>query len=234
MSTVAQQPPRPDEPPAQSSGGKRVLPIVFGTLALLVALALLVGGGAALWGLGQRDNEGYFTTHTHGLATPTFALATSSLDIGNAPGWFADGVGTVRIRASSAQPIFLGIGKSSDVAAYLARVPHSQITDFDADPFRVTSHVTPGAGRPASPASQSFWAARASGSGTQTLNWKIESGKWSAVALNADSTRNVALVFQVGAKVPALKWVAIGLLAGGVLFLLLGGWLMYLGLRTRA
>src|SRR3954452_18884251 len=234
MSTATQQPAHPGEPPAQPPEGKRVLPIVFGSLALLLALALLAGGAGALWALGQRDNEGYFTTNTHRLATPTFALATSSLDIEDAPGVFTDSVGNVRIRASSAQPIFLGIGKASDVAAYLGRVRHTQITDFDADPFRVTSHTVPGAGRPASPASQPFWAARASGSGTQTVNWKIKSGKWSAVAMNADGTHNVALVFQVGAKVPALRWVMIGLFAGGALFLALGGWLMYRGLRTRA
>jgi hypothetical protein len=234
MSTTIQQPARPDEPPAQSPGSKRVLPIVFGTLALLVALALLAGGGLGLWALGERDSDGYFTTNSpHRLGTPTFALATSSLDISDAPGFVADGIGTVRIRASSTQPIFLGIAKTTDVNAYLARVSHTEITDFDADPFKVTSHTVPGAGRPAPPASQPFWAARASGSGTQTVSWKVESGKWSAVAMNADGTRNVALIFQVGAKVPALKWVVIGLLAFGVLFLALGVWLMYLGLRTR-
>jgi hypothetical protein len=234
MSTVSDQPATSGEPPAQAPAKRRLAPIIFGTLSLLVALVLLAIGGLGLWALGERDDEGYFTTHTHGLATPTFALATSSLDISDAPGFVADGIGTVRIRASSTQPIFLGIGKTSDVDRYLSRVPHTEITDFDADPFKVTSHVVPGAGRPAPPASRSFWAAQASGSGTQTLNWKIESGTWSAVAMNADGTRNVALIFQAGAKVPDLKWVVVGVLAAGVLLLALGVWLMYLGLRTRA
>ncbi|HEY7630422.1 MAG TPA: hypothetical protein VH817_06975 [Thermoleophilaceae bacterium] len=236
MSTVPQEQPGPtgQQPPAKPEGGTRVVPIIFGGLALFVALVLLAGGGLGLWALGERDDEGYFTTHTHQFATPTFAAATSSLDISDAPGWVADGIGTVRIRASSTQPIFVGIGRSSDVDKYLARVPHSEITDFDADPFKVKSHLVPGAGRPAPPASQRFWVAQTSGSGTQTVNWKIESGTWSAVAMNADATRNVAFIFQAGAKVPSLKWVVIGVLVAGVLLLGLGIFLMYRGLRTRS
>src|ERR1051325_3502259 len=144
MNTTTEQPPRPSDQPPPPAAKRRVLPIVFGSLAVLVALVLLACGGLGLWALGQRDSDGYFTTHTHSAATRTFALSTSSLDLDGAPGWFADGVGTVRITGSSAQPIFLGIAKASDVSAYLARVPHTQITDFDADPFRLKSHTVPG------------------------------------------------------------------------------------------
>lgn len=233
MSTTTQQASAPSEPPPQPTAKRRVLPVVFGSLAVLVAVVLLAVGGMGVWALTQRDDDGYFTTHMHSLSTRTFAFTTSSLDLGDAPGWFVNGVGTVRIQASSAQPIFLGIAKSSDVARYLGRVQHTQITDFNADPFKVTAHIVPGAAPPAPPASQSLWHAQASGSGTQTVSWKIESGKWSAVAMNADGTRNVAMAFQVGAKVPALLWVAIGLLIAGALLGALGGWLLYRGLRTR-
>lgn len=233
MSTTTEQPARPSDPPAEPRAKRRVLPIVFGSLAALVAVVLLALGGLGVWALTQRDDDGYFTTHTHSLSTGTFALSTSSIDLGGAPGWFADGAGTVRISASSAQPIFLGIGKADDVAGYLARVSHTQITDFDADPFKVSSHIVPGTAPPAPPARQGLWHAQASGSGTQTLSWKIESGKWSAVAMNADGTRHVAVAFQVGARVPALQWVALGLLIAGALLGALSGWLLYLGLRRR-
>lgn len=231
MSMATEQPPRDGEPPAQPASRLRVAPLIFAGLSILIALVLLAAGGAGIYALTQRDNDGYFTAKTHALATRTHGFATSSLDISDAPGWVVNGLGTVRIRAASTKPIFLGIGSASDVNRYLARVQHTEVTDFDTDPFRVTSHTVAGASRPAAPASQHFWVAQASGPGTRTVSWDVKSGKWSAVAMNADGTRNVALAFKAGASVPALKWVTIGVLAGGIVFLLLGGWLVYLGVR---
>ena len=114
----------------------------------------------------------------------------------------------VRIEAGSERPVFLGIGPTSDVARYLAGVQHSQITDFDTDPVRFSSREVAGQARPAPPAQQSFWRVRATGSGTQTVTWPLEKGNWSAVAMNADGSRNVSIALRVGARIPALRRVA--------------------------
>jgi hypothetical protein len=210
-----------------------VLPLVLGAVATLLALCLLAGGVAALWGLSQRDKSGYFMTESHRLSTPSFAFASSGLDIGpDAPGWIGDFAG-VKIEARSSGPVFLGIGPTSDVTRYLAQVAHSQITDFDTDPFRVTAHEVTGRATPAPPASRRFWRVQASGPGLQTITWPLEKGNWSAVAMNADGSPNVSIVARVGARIPALKWVAIGLLAGGGVLLLAGGSLIYVGVRRR-
>jgi hypothetical protein len=231
MST-ATAPPAAPSPPSQPFGAKRVLLLVFGSIAVLVALALLAGGGAAVWGLGQRDGSGYFTTGTHPISTPSYALASDTLDMGpDAPGWFGENFATVRIQASSRQPVFIGIARAADVKRYLGGVQHREITDFDTDPFRVTSHPVGGSTTPAPPGSQGFWRVQASGSGTQTIKWPLEKGTWSAVAMNADGSRQVSIALRLGARVSALKWVAIGLLAGGGLVLVLGGTLVYLGAR---
>jgi hypothetical protein len=225
---------RPAPAPPQRSGTKGVVQLVFGSIAVLLALALLAGGVAAVWGLSQRDSDGYFTTEGHRLSTATYAFASESLDIGpDAPGWIGD-FAKVRIQASSAKPVFVGIGPASDVQRYLRRVEHSEVTDFDTDPFRVTAHDVAGSDRPAAPASQGFWRVQASGSGTQTIAWPLEKGNWSAVVMNADGSRDVAMTLRVGARVPALRWVAIGFLAGGGLLLVLGGALVYLGARARS
>src|SRR5215204_4063582 len=80
---------------SQRSGAKRVLSLVLGSIALLLALALLASGGAALWGLSQRDAAGYFTSGTHELSTGSYALASESLDVGSEiPGWFDDRLAT--------------------------------------------------------------------------------------------------------------------------------------------
>jgi hypothetical protein len=219
--------------PRHGAGVERVLLFVFGGLALLVALGLLAGGGVALWALGQRDGSGYFTTASHRLSTPSYAIASKGLDIGpDTPGRIADFAG-VRIQASAGRRIFLGIGPTSEVARYLAQVQHSEITDFDADPVRFTSRAVAGSVRPAPPARQSFWRVRTSGFGLQTISWPLEKGNWSAVAMNADGSRNVSLALRVGARIPVLRRIAIGSLIGGGVLLIVGASLVYLGGRRR-
>jgi len=232
MSVATERPAEPSQP-SQPFGTRRVLLLVFGSIATLLALALLAGGGAAVWGLTKRDDAGFFSTGTNRVSTAAYALATDTLDMGpHAPGWFGEDFATVRIQATSARPVFIGIAPAGDVGRYLGQVRHAQITDFDTDPFRVTSHIVPGSARPAPPGSESFWRVRASGSGRQTITWPLEKGSWAAVAMNADGSRNVSIGLRLGARVPALKWVAIGVLAGGALVLLLGVWLIYLGARS--
>jgi hypothetical protein len=228
-------------PPAlaqQSSrgfGAGRVLLLVFGGIAVLIALALLAGGAAAVWGLSQRDDSGYVTSGAHRLATSSYALSTDSFDVGtDAPSWvFGDHFATVRIEGNSSRPIFLGIGPADAVRGYLAGVPHDQIADLDVDPFTVDYQRETGNGRPAPPTAQNFWRVKAAGPGTQTISWPLEQGNWTVVAMNADGSSNVAVDIRLGARLPFFRWVAIGFLAGGGIVLLLGVTLIYLGARRR-
>src|SRR5207237_4817058 len=109
----------------------------------------------------------------------------------------------------------------------------ANVQDLDFDPFRVTYLPVTGRAPQAPPTEQSFWAASASGVGTQTLTWKVRDGDWSVVLMNADGSRGVAADVDLGAKLSFLLWVAIGLLIGGAL--LLGGAiaLIVLAARTR-
>jgi hypothetical protein len=219
--------------PAPSGGGGRTVAIVVGAIAVAIGLALVVGGGVGLWALGQRDDDGFFMTESRGLSTPTSALVTENLDVdADAPDWvFGDDLATARIGVSADQPVFVGIAPTGDVRRYLAGTPHSQITDVDVDPFRVTSHVAGSGGRAVAPTRQDFWRVQSSGPGTRTITWPLESGRWSAVIMNADGSPRVDVQARVGARVPSLKWVTIGTLGVGVLFLLVGGGLVYAGTR---
>jgi hypothetical protein len=207
--------------------------IVLGGIVALLAVAMLGAGGVALWGLGQRDGSGYFATKSHPLSTPSYALASESLDVGpDLPGGIGD-FASVRLRAASARAVFVGIGRATDVQRYLRGVRHSEITDVDTDPFDVTSHTVPGTAPSGSPASQDFWRVQASGQGTQTVTWPVESGRWSAVVMNADGSRDVSVAVSMGARVPWLHWVAIVLLTAGGLSLVGAGALIYAGARRR-
>jgi hypothetical protein len=49
--------------------------------------------------------------------------------------------------------------------------------------------------------------------------------------MNADGSRGVSVDARIGARVPFVRWIAIGLLATGGFTLFLAGALIYLGAR---
>ncbi|MGH3547015.1 MAG: hypothetical protein ACRDQU_02595 [Pseudonocardiaceae bacterium] len=77
------------------------------------------------------------------------------------------------------------------------------------------------------PAAAVDWTAQASGTGTQTLHWNTDSGAQTLVVMNADGSPSVSgqVVSEV-VTVPALPWIAAGLLAGGVILLASAGTLI--------
>jgi hypothetical protein len=82
------------------------------------------------------------------------------------------------------------------------------------------------------PAKASFWAATATGPGTQALTWKPDVGRWAVVVMNADGSRGVAADVSVGAKTGALLPVGIGLFALALLIVIASAALFVVALRT--
>ncbi len=208
----------------------RVLLLVFGGLLMLVSFGLLAGGGVLGWAYGtQRDADGYFTTSTERLRSPAFAITSQKIDLGSAPDDWAFGdsrFGTVRLRVAGSEgaPVFVGIGRETDVERYLDGVAQDEIVhaDFsgpDLGDVDVRFRRRTGTRTPAPPADQRFWVASAGGAGTQTLDWDVRSGAWTAVVMNANAGRGVDVDAAVGAKADWLLPVLIGLLVGGGLLL---------------
>ncbi|WP_160668804.1 DUF4389 domain-containing protein [Pseudarthrobacter sp. ATCC 49987] len=206
----------------------RIVMLVLGTLSALLGLGLLAGAGAAGFAnYLQRDN-GYFTTPSERYVTNSYALTTPRLDImteGGVPDTVPVGVvGSLMLSGSavSGKEIFIGVGPRSAVAAYLDGVSHSEITEVGFNPFRVEYRDVAGARVPAKPADQSFWAASATGAGEQQLEWDLRSGSWAVVIMNADGSAPVAVDMKAGARSNLLWPVFVGLLVGGIVFLLIG------------
>ncbi|MEO3934803.1 DUF4389 domain-containing protein [Micrococcaceae bacterium Sec7.4] len=206
----------------------RIVMLVLGTLSALLGLGLLAGAGAAGFAnYLQRDN-GYFTTPSERYVTNSYALTTPRLDImteGGVPDTVPVGVvGSLMLSGSavSGKEIFIGVGPRSAVAAYLDGVSHSEITEVRFNPFRVEYRDVAGARVPAKPADQSFWAASATGAGEQQLEWDLRSGSWAVVIMNADGSAPVAVDMKAGARSNLLWPVFVGLLVGGIVFLLIG------------
>jgi hypothetical protein len=200
-----------------------VVQLVFGSLCLLAALALIGGATTGIVGLEtQRDSTGYLTTHQHHYRTSTYALSTESLNVGGLTGALEAGFFRLRIAATSseaAKPLFIGIARTNDVRRYLARVEHDELRDINFDPFKV-DYRRLGTGTPtALPAAQGFWQTHASGTGTQTISWPVKKGHWSAVVMNADGSRNIGVDAQLAARLSGAWWIVAGLLALGALSL---------------
>jgi hypothetical protein len=226
--------PRVADRPSGWTGG-RITALVIGMLLVLVSLALLGAGGTGLWAdLTQRDG-GYVTTGVHEFSTSGSALATERTQLGSAGvGWLYSPslLGKVRIRVtplSASRPLFVGIGRSTDVDRYLAGVNHSLISEFFSDKVE-----TIGGGPPRSaPLGQHFWVASATGPGARTLVWDPTKGSWSVVVMNADARPGITVRADLGARMPAVLWIAIGLLAAGAVFLTGGGLLIAGAIRGR-
>jgi hypothetical protein len=215
---------------------KRIALIVTGSLAALLASALMIGGGLALYGDSQKDSDGYLSTDTHRFEAGTRALATENLDLdlGDADRFVqTNDLGDVRVQVDSRgeKPVFVGIARTSDVERYLSGVSYTTLTDVESTPFDADYDDHAGSGRPAGPADSQIWAASEQGSGKQTLNWEIEDGDWSVVVMNADGSAGVDADISAGAELPflsALGWSALG--SGGFV-LAIGVFLLVAGIR---
>src|SRR4051794_39112465 len=158
----------PAAPPPSPQSRNGTWPLLWGALLVLVALGLIAGGVSTVRAFDNRDSGGFLMSGAHRIATPANALVSERLDIGS--DWpFAGNVATGRIEARSSVPVFVGIGPSDEVDRYVAGFAHTEITDVDTDPFRLTSHRVPGSAQAGAPGAQSFWRVQSSGAGTQSV-----------------------------------------------------------------
>jgi hypothetical protein len=229
--------PAPPETATRPPGwtASRIAALVIGILLVLVSLVLLGGGGTALWADRTQRDAGYATTDVREFSTSGSALATVSTELGSAGvGWLYSPalLGDVRIRVtptSAGGPLFVGIGPSTAVDRYLAGVRHTVIAEFWGDK---TEGVA--GGPPASaPGTQDFWVASTSGSGAQTLVWDAADGSWTVVVMNTDGRPGIDVVADLGARFPALLWIAVGVIVAGAVFMAGGAFLIAGAVQRR-
>jgi Domain of unknown function (DUF4389) len=243
MSQDAPPPPPPEPPSAHQKVplGSIVL-IVAGALICLISAAVFVGGGALVWAYGtQRDSQGFFTTSTERFETTSSAITSERIDLGTHPGsvgsfWDLGGGITVRLRAQSTtgNAVFVGIARQQDVDRYLAGIAHAELQSVHIDPFSASYDYVGGLGRAAPPATTSIWVASAQGVGAQSLQWKLRSGSWAVVVMNASGAPGVGVDASVAATAPWVLGLGIGLLAGGGVVLIIGVAMLVIGVVALA
>lgn len=210
----------------------KVVSVVVGSLAALLALGLAAGGVALVSFHATERDDGFYTTSSERFETPTYGLTSERIDLG-AGGVPFDPVDGVQIsaRSSDGRPVFVGIGRSVDVARYLAGVARDELTDVDYAPFRATLERHGGERAPAPPAEQAFWAASASGPGRQAATLDPDGGEWDVVVMNADASPGVSVDATVGVDTGLVLPLAIGLLVASVFSAAIAVVLFVVGLR---
>jgi len=221
------------------SAGRIVL-LVFAIILILASIGLIIGGGVILaFDTGFKDYQGYYSTGSIPVESNSSAIITYPSDFENEPDmyWENQTYLSIRVEASntdSSKPIFIGIARESDLDKYLEGVSYDKFEGFSSHPYTVHLTQISGTHPPSKPSSQSFWVASAVGTGTQTLNWDVVSGSYSLVLMNADGSSPIDARVALGAKLPPfLRAVGIGLLTGGIIFLIVSCVMIFFALHGR-
>jgi hypothetical protein len=221
--------------PTGSAG--RVAAIVAGAMVLVAGVGAVAGGVVALGVNASRNAAGYVVSDPIDVSTPTAAVTVEGFEIHPAHIFDRDvtGLGRVRVEVSAtAVPLFIGVARESDVDAWLAGTRHDEVTGIHDDGSGVTLRRSVGTVRPVSPpAGEEFWLAYTSGTGNLRLDWRPGAGRFAVVLANADGSTGLTATVTAGAKVPALGVLGAGLLSGGLVGILAGALLLYLGAVGR-
>jgi uncharacterized membrane protein len=212
----------------------KIVAIVIGALLILVGIGVLTPGIIVLSINGSyKDSSGFFSTSDRALSSSGYALVTPDVKLNIGSGDWIPGGGLVQIRATSSgtAPVFIGIGPTDQVNAYLSGVAYDEVTNLGWFSSSVQYRHYDGGAPSAPPGQQTFWVAKEEGQGTQTVQWNVHSGDWTAVVMNADATAPVEADVSLGARLGFLLPLGIGLTVAGVVLLAVGIVLVVLGAR---
>lgn len=208
------------------SAGRIVL-IVFGAIFLLISIGMLIAGGALVWvNQDLTDSEGFITTDTITLDRNSYAITTHPADV-DFKGWWPwewNDFVTIKVEGennNSSKQIFIGIADESVVREYLSGVSYDEVKELEIDPFKLSYIRHYGSSVPEPPTAQTFWVAKAYGSGARTLEWDLKEGTWVLVLMNTDGSVGTDLNGVVGIKVPWIFGVGLGILIGGIVLLII-------------
>lgn len=208
----------------------RVIALLAGSVLVLACVVLL--GGTAILMRADQQPGGYLATGAATYSTSGYALASDPARLPGGWGWLGRWAQDVRIRVTATSPgaaVFVAIAPAGQVSGYLAGASYASVTALG--DHGLTRHR--GDTAPAPPAAAG-WAARVSGTGTQTLRWTVRSGDWTVVVMNPDGSPGVMVRAEAGVSSPMLPAFAAALLAAGLTAGLAGIALVVIPVRLAA
>ncbi len=196
--------------------GRRVK-IAIGVALVVLGVFATVAGAALVVLVGPDGSVGIATR----LIGDGYAVTLPQLDVPRLP----DGQHvTLRIALEpGSTPMFLGIGPTSAVDAYLRGVPIDVISQLD-QPGAARTTSVPGTDGPAPPASQPFWVITATGAGP-SLEWTAQPGAWTLVVMAERPQRSVNAMASGSVTIPILGPLGFVVLGIALAVLGLGVWI---------
>ncbi|MEE6282174.1 DUF4389 domain-containing protein [Georgenia sp. MJ170] len=219
-------PPEPVDPASSWTPG-RIVAVVAGALAVLLATGGIVAGVALLaWPSVLRD-DGFLTSPDWQLESAGYAVVTEDLVL--AGSGLDEGLGELRLRAEGLDgKVFLGVARAQDATDYLDGVSRTILgfprsaRDLSGEPPAVL------------PQDADIWLGSASGPGVQEVTLLPEPGTYVAVVMDADGDAGVRATVDVGATLPWVDTAAAVLLVGAVAVLAVGGAMVALAVRAAS
>ncbi|MGL5811408.1 MAG: DUF4389 domain-containing protein [Nocardioides sp.] len=198
----------------------RTLSLVLGSLLAIAALGPFAAGTALVVAdHGGRDADGFLVSPVTTVESAGHAVVSENIELvtSDVPSRFLPEsvVGDLEIEATSTagDEVFVGVAPTTDVDDYLGGVRRSELRDLAEDG---ATYEQLGSGEPASPpATTGGWVEQDSGAGTRRVIWEPEDGDWTVVVMNASGEPGVSAEVTVGAELPALRGLVIGLFVTG-------------------
>ncbi|GAB2557810.1 hypothetical protein [Kribbella endophytica] len=185
-------------------------------LALAGVVVTLAGAASAFWLVGPDST----------VETGEQALSSRGLAVATAPDLLDRHGFTLHVTASSARPVFVGVGHDLDVSSYLGGAAYTRVVRFDLPSELGTQEMKGGSERLNPPTGLDWWVADAGGAGKQSAAWETQDGAYDVVVMNADGTPGVDATVTFGAELKGLFGICLVVLGVGLILLFLGIWLV--------
>jgi hypothetical protein len=212
---------------------------VIGLAGVLIALPLLFNGGSLYWvDTALTDENGFVNSVVMEVEVDGFALVAGPAEIEDLPEIPSSPIdlgqiATLRIQALNLDPdqeIFVGMAPTDLLDDYLGGVPYAVVDDTNEDGMFLSYRMNTSEQPLSPPAEQEFWTLSSTGIGFQELEWELEEGDVSFVIMNEDASDGLAFEAVVGARVPWIGPVSMGLIVGGAVTLAIGTILLAIAL----
>jgi hypothetical protein len=192
--------------------------IVIGVAVLLAGLFATIAGLAIVLLVGPDGSAGIAPTRIVGAGR---AITLPQLDVPSLPRR-----ATLVLDVSLAEaetPMFIGVGPSTAVNAYLRDVPIDVIEQIDRPGAARTTPVE-GTASPAPPETQSFWVVSATGRAPR-LHWDALPGDWTLVIMAVEPRAPLDVTVAGSVTISALGPIGFGVLGAAIAVLAGGVWI---------